>query len=110
MGVAVNPGPAWVFRVTTSSGSSTAGAVLTVTVTAKDAYGNVATGYTGTVHFTSTDLQAVLPANYTFVAGDNGVHTFNVTLKPAGSGTVTAPDTVTSTITGTSSAGNGAPA
>ena len=27
------------------------------------------TGYTGTVHFTSTDGQAVLPANYTFTAG-----------------------------------------
>src|SRR5713101_5635894 len=108
--VAVNPGPASVFTVTTSSGSSTAGTVLTVTVTAKDAYGNVATGYTGTVHFTSTDLQAVLPANYTFVAGDNGVHTFNVTLKTAGSDTVTATDTVTSSITGTSSAVNVSPA
>ena len=47
-----------------------------VTVTAKDAYGNMATGYTGTVHFTSSDGQAVLPANYTFVAGDAGIHTF----------------------------------
>src|SRR5260370_2689642 len=108
--VAVNPLPASVFTVTTSSRSSPAGAVLTVTVTAKDAYGNVATGYNGTVHFTSTDLQAVLPANYTFVAGDNGVHTFNVTLKTAGSDTVTATDTVTSTITGTSSAVNVSPA
>ena len=33
-------------------------------------------GYTGTVHFTSSDTAAVLPANYTFVAGDNGVRTF----------------------------------
>ena len=38
-----------------------------MTVTAVDAYGNVATGYTGTVHFTSSDGQAVLPANYTFI-------------------------------------------
>ena len=76
-----------------------------VTVTAKDAFGNTATGYTGTVHFTSTDAAACLPANYTFVGGDNGVHTFTnaYTLKTAGTQTLTATDTVTGTITGTSS-------
>ena len=31
-------------------------------MTAYDAYGNVATGYTGTVSFTSSDSQAALPA------------------------------------------------
>src|SRR5260370_39588848 len=37
---------------------------------------------------------SVLPGNYTFVAGDNGIHTFTngVTLKTAGSQTVTATD------------------
>src|SRR5207302_1705192 len=84
-----------------------AGSPMNVTVTAKDQFGNTATGYTGTIHFTSNDGQAVagagLPANYTFVAGDNGVHVFTngVTLKTVGSRTVTAADTVTSTITGT---------
>ena len=85
--------------------NATAGTSFNVTVTAKDAYGNTATGYTGTVHFTSSDGQAVLPANYTFVAGDAGVHTFSVTLKTAGSQTVTATDTVTGSITGTSGIG-----
>ena len=48
-----------------------------MTVTAPlDAYGHVVTGYTGTVHFTSSDGQAVLPGDYTFTAGDNGGHTF----------------------------------
>ena len=47
-----------------------------VTVTALDAFGNIATGYTGTVHFTSTDGAAALPGNYTFTGGDAGVHTF----------------------------------
>ena len=37
-----------------------------VTVTAYDAYGNVATGYTGTVALTSSDPHAVLPSSYTF--------------------------------------------
>ena len=67
----------------------------------RDAFGNVATGYTGTVHFTSSDGAATLPADYTFTGGDNGVHTLSVTLKTAGSQTVTATDTVTGSITGT---------
>ena len=46
--------------------SDTAGTAGTVTVTAYDAYGNVATGYTGTVALTSSDPHAVLPASYTF--------------------------------------------
>ena len=54
------------------------------------------------MHFTSSDGAAVLPANYTFVAGDAGVHSFSggVTLKTAGSSSVTGTDTVTGTITG----------
>ena len=65
-----------------------------MTVTAEDSYGNVATGYTGAVAFRSGDARAVLPADYTFVAGDNGVHTFTnaVTLVTAGTQTVTATE------------------
>ena len=47
---------------------------------------------------------AILPADYTFVAGDNGVHTFSsVTLETAGIQSITATDIVTSTITGSQS-------
>jgi hypothetical protein len=56
---------------------------FTVTVTATDANGNPLTSYTGTVDFGSLDLQAVLPANYTFTAADQGVHVFTLTLKTA---------------------------
>ena len=63
-----------------------------VTVTAYDAYGNVATGYTGTVTFTSSDGQAALPASYTFTAADAGTHTFSVTLETAGTQSITATD------------------
>ncbi len=70
-------------------------------VTAKDAYGNTATGYRGTVHFTSTDSSATLPSNYAFTSSDNGVHTFTgVILKTAGERSITATDTTTSSITG----------
>src|SRR5207249_3486898 len=63
------------------------------------AYCSPATGYTGIVHFTSTDGAAVLPANYTFLAADAGTQTFNATLKTVGERTITATDTVTATIT-----------
>jgi hypothetical protein len=66
-----------------------------------DAFGNTATGYTGTVHFTSSDPQAVLPANYTFSAANDGVHTFSATLKTAGSPSLTVTDTSTASIVGT---------
>ena len=82
-----------------------AGAAHNVTVTAEDAFGNVTSGYRGTVHFTSSDGRAVLPGNYTFTAGDAGTHTFTngVTLKTPGTQSITATDTVTGTITGTQS-------
>jgi hypothetical protein len=81
----------------------TAGTPNGFTVTAKDANGNVAVGYTGTIKFTSTDGQAILPANYTFVGMDNGTHTFSATLKTPGTKSITAADTVTASITGTQS-------
>ncbi len=55
------------------------------------------TGYTGTVHFTSSDPLAILPADAPLT---NGVGTFNATLRAPGSQTLTATDTVNSAITG----------
>ncbi|HXF10233.1 MAG TPA: hypothetical protein VN625_05565, partial [Desulfuromonadaceae bacterium] len=51
----------------------TAGQNGTLTVTAKDQFGNTATNYTGTVHISTTDSQATPPADYTFSAVDAGV-------------------------------------
>jgi hypothetical protein len=90
--------------------SATAGGAFSVTVTAKDQANNTITSYPGTINFTSSDGQAVLPANYTYAAGDNGSHTFTVTLKTAGSESVTASDTVQSTVTGSASVSVGAAA
>ena len=92
--VTVNPGSATQLTLSGLT-SQTAGSAQSLTVSAQDAYGNTATGYRGTVQFSSTDGAAALPANYTFQAGDGGVHSFSgVTLKTAGSQTVTATDTV----------------
>ena len=65
-----------------------------------DAYGNVVTGYTGTVHFSSTDKQAVLPGNYSFGVPDHGVKTVQVTLTTAGPQTVTMSDANAHTLNG----------
>jgi hypothetical protein len=96
--------PARASRLTvTAPATATAGVGVSVTVTAKDAWFNVATGDRGTVRFTSTDPSApTLPAPYTFTSIDRGFHAFaGVVLKSAGSRRVTATDTVTSTVTGT---------
>jgi hypothetical protein len=94
------PGPATHFTVAAPA-SATAGIPVSVTVTALDQYGNTATGYTGTIHFTSTDTLATLPADYPFGASDAGVHTFTATFGAAGTWNLTATDTLTTTITGT---------
>jgi hypothetical protein len=80
---------------------TTAGSSQSFTVTALDSNNNIAIGYTGIVHFTSSDGQAVLPANYPFTAGDAGAHTFIATLDTAGTQSITATDTVSSGIAGT---------
>jgi hypothetical protein len=79
---------------------ATAGTPFEFTVTALDAANNVVAGYSGTVHLSSTDDQAVLPENQTLT---NGSGTFSTTLRTAGSQTITATDTVTASITGTAS-------
>ena len=66
-------------------------------MTAQDQFNNTTTGYAGTVHFTSSDTGATLPANATLT---NGVGTFSGTLKATGAQTFTATDTVSSSITG----------
>jgi hypothetical protein len=68
--------------------SATAGDRLGLTVTALDAFGNVAMGYTGTVHFTSNDATAQLPADVAYAAADAGVRSFAVVFTQAGSATV----------------------
>ncbi|MBF5043879.1 hypothetical protein FGE12_15880 [Aggregicoccus sp. 17bor-14] len=71
----------------------TAGDSVTVTLEARDAMGRVAPGYRGTVHFTTDDAQATLPADYTFTEADAGQHAFSLALRSAGTHSVTATDT-----------------
>ena len=77
------------------------GLTASFTITALDQYGNVATGYTGTVHFTSSDPQATLPPDARFTAVDRGVKTVVVTFKTLGTQSLGATDTSTPSIAGT---------
>src|SRR6185312_2200884 len=62
-------------------------------------YGNFVPSYRGTAIFTSTDPQALLPPSYTF-AGDGTVPFFTVSLRTAGTQTVTATDSALPTMMG----------
>ena len=77
--------------------AATVGVGIAFTVTAFDQFNNLATGYAGIVHFTSSDGAATRPADSGLT---NGTGTFSATFATAGSQTLTATDTVTSSITG----------
>jgi hypothetical protein len=102
-GIAVQPAAAVSLAVAGFPSPVTAGTPGAFTVTANDAYGNTATGYTGTVHFTSSDPQADLPADYVYTPGDNGHHSFTATLKTAAVQSLSAADADTPTLSGTQS-------
>src|SRR4029077_20968186 len=99
-GASVPPPPTATHFSVMAPATATTGTPFNFTVTAEDALNNTVTGYTGTVHFTSSDSQAVLPANTTLTSGTG---TFAVTLKTGGSQTITATETVNGAVTGSSS-------
>ena len=98
----VNPGAATHFAVI-SPANAALGTPIAFTVQALDPFGNTATGYTGTVHFTSLDFRANLPSD---AALTNGVGTFTATLQTIGSQTITSTDSATNIIAGTSNSTN----
>jgi hypothetical protein len=86
--------------VVTAATTQSHGVAFNVTVRDTDGVGSTQASYRGTVHFTSTDVAAGLPSNYTFIAADNGQHVFSVTLNSYGTYTVTATDTIVASLTG----------
>ncbi len=84
------------YFIISAQAAATTGKAINVTVKAYDRFGNLATGYAGTVKLTSTDpVAATLVSGYTFTTGagkDNGLHVFSVTLNSAGNQTITAQD------------------
>ncbi|MDB5309789.1 MAG: Phage neck protein, partial [Gemmataceae bacterium] len=102
-GIVVTPAAASTLTVAGFPTPVVAGTPGSFTLTMNDPFGNVATGYRGTVRFSSTDpLATFAPTTYPFVAADNGVKTFaaGATLRKAGTWAITATDTTTGTVTG----------
>jgi SPP1 family predicted phage head-tail adaptor len=69
------------------------------TVTAKDSFNNSTAAYAGTVGFTASDTGVTLPANSVLT---NGVGNFSATFVTPGGQTITATDTVATSIAGAS--------
>ncbi len=84
---------------------ASSGTGFSMTITVHDALANVVAGYTGTVHVTSSDASAVLPSDYTFVTGDAGTHSLPVTLATPGTQSLSAADTVSASLTGSTAVG-----
>jgi hypothetical protein len=84
-------------------GPVSAGMPTLVQVVALDAGNQVASGYLGVVHFTSSDGFASLLNDYGFTSSDDGSHLFRVAFAGPGTETFTVTDTMTSSITGTGS-------
>ena len=85
--------------VVSAPGAATAGAAFNFTVTAQDEFNNTATGYAGTAHFTSRTARPCCPPMRRLT---NGVGHVQRHAQDAGNQTITATDTVDSSITGAS--------
>ncbi len=100
-GLCVSIGSHPTFQLTAPS-SATSGVSFNFTVTAKNPVGtSTDTSYTGTVHFTSGDPQALLPSDFSFTPSDQGTQGFSATLKTSGAQTIIATDTVNNAVKGT---------
>jgi hypothetical protein len=91
--------------VLSTPASTSAGMPTAFTLTAKNPAGTKTTdtAYAGTVHFTSTDPNAALPADITMIPSDLGAQVLSVTFATEGMQTITATDTLNGAIAGTSS-------
>jgi hypothetical protein len=90
-----------VFNMTTPPGGVGPSLPFNLTLTIQSNAGSFTLGgYSGTVHFSSSDPQAVLPADYTFLPTDAGTHVFSFTLKTLGDQTITVTDTHSAGFTG----------
>ena len=77
-------------------GQALVGSPTVFNVVALDANNNPVAGYTGTVHFSSTDFYASGSGDYTFNAADAGGHLFQATFANIGQQTFVATDIVAS--------------
>jgi hypothetical protein len=89
-------------------GQVTPGQPTAVTVYAEDSSNGIDPTYRGTIHFSSSDPRATLPADYTFTGGDAGAHTFSVTFQSTQAQALRATDTRNASIFGETDVQSGA--
>src|SRR5439155_1680377 len=94
-----NPAATSKFTVAATPTTVTVGSDIAFEVTAKDAYNNTTPTYSGTAHFSTTDSKAIVPTNAVLFSG---TRTFHMSVKSVGSQTLTATDTLNTTIAATS--------
>ena len=91
------------FSVIPSATTVTTNTPVSITVAALDAFNDVVPGYQGTIHFGIQGASSTLPADYTFLASDNGTHTFSNAISfstPVNGAIVSATDTLDATVAG----------
>ncbi len=74
----IDPPPAVALQIPEITGPIVEGTKISLVVSARDRFGNIAVGYRGTVHFSSADKNINLPKDYTFVESDAGIHRFEI--------------------------------
>ncbi len=87
------------FSVSNNSGAAATRSPITLSVVALDASNTPSSGYSGTVQITTSDGKAILPPSGPL---QNGAGNFQLTFETAGNQIVTATDTATPALTGTS--------
>jgi hypothetical protein len=95
----VTPATATHFDLEVAQSTIYLGQPFAMSVTALDDYGNIATGYLGTVHFTNSDPLGAVPPNATFT-GSGQVTVSGFTLVSPADATITATDTVNPSLSG----------
>lgn len=100
--ITVNPAAASKFVINSFPSSMFVGDNAYFSAAPVDAYGNWASSYVGTVHFTSSDGQAVLPDDYTFLPG-SGAGDFYTVLQTVGTQSITMTDLANPSLTATQS-------
>ncbi|MEK7523694.1 MAG: Ig-like domain-containing protein [Patescibacteria group bacterium] len=69
------------FEIENLPASAVTNETMSFRVKAVDAAGNTVTSYAGTILFTSTDPNALLPVAYTFIPSDQGRKTFDLSVS-----------------------------
>ena len=111
IGACVTTGLHPIYQFSNAPATVIGGTSFDFTLTAQDPSGNQGTdiAYIGTVHFTSSDPSATLPADYTFTSSNRGTETFTATLQTDGLQSITATDTSNGAISASVTVNNANP-